>query len=89
MTPLEKLISWHESWILRNQTVKCRRCGVEQPEQDRQLQFVHEPDCQNATFGTQPWQALDEVRDAYWIPPKASSVDHDVSPDPSEQPMPP
>ncbi|MGN8346827.1 hypothetical protein ACLEJQ_24810 [Pseudomonas sp. SMV71] len=78
VTPLEKLIAWHESWALRNQTVKCKGCGAEQSERDRALRFTHESDCPNARFGAEPWQALDEVRDAYWIPPKGSSAEQDA-----------
>ncbi|AOE61382.1 hypothetical protein QZH45_20185 [Pseudomonas corrugata] len=78
MTPLEKLISWHESWALRNQIVKCKSCGAEQSESDRELAFVHEPTCLNARFATNPWQALDQVREAYWIPPNTAPVDKEV-----------
>ncbi|CAN1602662.1 Phage protein [Pseudomonas mediterranea] len=75
VSPLEKLISWHENWALRNQVVKCKGCGAEQSESDRELAFIHEPSCLNARFATQPWQALDEVREAYWGSPETSSVD--------------
>lgn len=88
MTPLEKLISWHEKWALQNQIVKCKSCGMEQSEVDRNLMFSHESGCPNARFGAEPWQALDEVRDAYWIPPQAASDDQDVTPSSSEQPGP-
>lgn len=87
VTPLEKLIAWHESWALRNQTVKCKGCGAEQPERDRTLTFTHESNCPNARFGIEPWRALDEVRDAYWIPPKGSPVEQGANPqtpEPSE-----
>ncbi|MBT2342352.1 MULTISPECIES: hypothetical protein [Pseudomonas] len=86
MTPLEKLISWHESWALRNQTVKCKGCGVEQSEQNRALEFIHEAGCQKARFGAAPWQALDQVRDAYWIPPQDSSADQELNAVTSERP---
>lgn len=75
VTPLEKLISWHENWALRSQVVKCKSCGAEQSENDKELAFIHEPSCLNARFATQPWQALDEVREAYWVPPATSSMD--------------
>lgn len=88
MTPLEKLISWHEKWALKNRTVICKRCGAEQSEQDRDLKFNHATGCPDTRFGAEPWKALDEVRDSYWTPTKTSSVDQDANLSPTEQPRP-
>lgn len=62
MTPQEKLLLWHSNWALSKQTVKCKGCGAEQPEHDKDRDFVHHPECTAVLPGMSPWSALDDIR---------------------------
>jgi hypothetical protein len=64
MTPSEKLVAWHGSWILSQTKIICRNCGAEQSESDRGLKFPHISQCSRSGSVSNPWQELDEVCNA-------------------------
>lgn len=64
MTPLDKILAWHQNWSILNGTVRCKRCGGVQQEVDRSLQFPHSPTCTMFGATIQPWVALDDVKPA-------------------------
>lgn len=65
MTPTEKLLEWHSNWTISHGIVRCKACNAEQAELDREKAFPHGTGCVKAALGILPWQALDDVQDAF------------------------
>jgi endogenous inhibitor of DNA gyrase (YacG/DUF329 family) len=64
MTPLDQLLKWNSDWSIINATIKCKRCGAIQREINKSERFPHLSNCRIRGADLNPWEKLQDVRDA-------------------------